>query len=694
MAERREWLVEIGTEELPPRALKTLAEAFKAHLLDSLEQAGLDHAGLDYYATPRRLALRASKLAAVQPDRKVSRRGPPMTVAIAEDGTPTRAGQKFADGCGVPFDQLGRLETEKGDYLFYEEVEAGLSAAEVLPGLVEQALAALPVPRRMRWGSSDIEFVRPVHWVVMLLDRDIVPTSLFGIEADRYTRGHRFLAPDRLAIAHAADYPQLLESKAWVVADFALRRARIEDEVGKLAQTIGGQALYDDGLLDEVTALVEWPVPLAGRFEERFLALPREVLVSTLQAHQRYFPVENADGELLAEFITVSNIPSRDPGQVKAGNERVVRPRLSDAAFFFDNDRQQTLASRFGSLSDVVFQKKLGSLRDKSERVSALAEEIAVSLGVDAEQAARAAMLAKCDLVTAMVGEFPDLQGVMGHYYANHDGESALVAQAIEEQYLPRFAGDLLPQGDPGRVLAVAEKLDTLVGIFAIGQRPSGTRDPFGLRRSALGALRIIIECGLDLDLLQHLRSASARTPGCTKADEVSAEVFDYMMERLRAYYTEDATNPVSAEIFEAVLARRPTRPLDFHQRIQAVTHFTSLAASTSLAAANKRVANILRKAGFKAGAAVDPSRLVEAEERQLYEQLCGLRQDVEELIARRDYSPALERLATLRTPVDEFFDKVMVMAEDVDLQHNRLALLNQMQDLFLRTADLSRLSS
>jgi len=693
MAEHGEWLVEIGTEELPPRALKTLADAFAAHLLNGLEQAGLDHAGLHPYATPRRLAVRASKLATIQPDRKVSRRGPPVRVAIAEDGTPTRAGQKFADGCGVPFDQLGRLETDKGDYLFYEDVEAGLSAAEVLPGLVEQALAALPVPRRMRWGSSDVEFVRPVHWVVMLLDQDIVPTTLFGIDADRYTRGHRFLAPERLAIAHAADYPQVLESKAWVVADFALRRARIEDEVGKLAQSIGGQALYDDGLLDEVTALVEWPVPLAGRFEERFLALPREVLVSTLQAHQRYFPVENADGDLLPAFITVSNIPSRDPGQVKAGNERVVRPRLSDAAFFFDNDQRQTLASRIGSLADVVFQKKLGSLRDKSERVSALAEEIATSLGVDAEQASRAAMLAKCDLVTAMVGEFPDLQGVMGHYYAAHDGEPALVGQAIEEQYLPRFAGDLLPQGDPGRVLAVAEKLDTLVGIFAIGQRPSGTRDPFGLRRSALGALRIIIECEMDLDLLQHLRSAAARTPGCTQVDEVAAEVFDYMMERLRAYYTEDADHPVSAEIFEAVLARRPSRPLDFHQRIQAVMRFTSLAASTSLAAANKRVANILRKARFKTGASVDASLLVEAEERRLCDELSALREDVEKLIEEREYGPALERLATLKAPVDAFFEKVMVMAEEPELQHNRLALLSQMQDLFLRTADLSRLS-
>lgn len=693
MAERAEWLVEIGTEELPPRALKSLAEAFSAHLGAGLDQAGLDHAGLQSYATPRRLAVRASKLATVQPDRKVARRGPPVRIAVADDGSPTRAGEKFANGCGVPFEQLGRLETDKGEYLFYEDVQAGLSAAALLPGLVEQALAALPVPRRMRWGSSDVEFVRPVHWVVMLLDKEIVPATLFGIEADRYTRGHRFLAPDPLPIAHASDYPQLLEREAHVVADFAERSARIEKQVGKLAQSIGGRALYDHGLLDEVTALVEWPVPLSGHFEERFLKLPREVLVSTLQAHQRYFPVENSSGELLPEFITVSNLPSRDPAQVKAGNERVVRPRLSDAAFFFDSDRRHTLASRVDSLAKVVFQKKLGSLMDKSQRVSALAGEIAVSLGTDAGQAERAGLLAKCDLLTSMVGEFPDLQGVMGRYYASHDGEPALVAQAIEEQYLPRFAGDALPLGAPGRALAVAEKLDTLAGIFAIGQRPSGTRDPFGLRRSALGALRIIIECELDLDLLQHLRSAAARIPGCASAEDVATEVFDYMMERLRAYYTEAETDPVSADIFEAVLARRPTRPLDFHQRIQAVMGFTSLAASASLAAANKRVANILRKAEFEAGASVDPARLVEGEERALYEALGALRQEVETLIEARSYGAALERLATLGTPVDAFFDKVMVMDEDPALRRNRLALLSQMRDLFLRTADLSRLN-
>ncbi|MGB5622718.1 MAG: glycine--tRNA ligase subunit beta, partial [Gammaproteobacteria bacterium] len=602
-------------------------------------------------------------------------------------------GEKFAAGCGVAFAQLGRVETEKGAYLFHEEVQPGSRAEALLPGLVEQALAALPVPRRMRWGASDEEFVRPVHWVVMLLDGDVVPMSLFGIAAGRQTRGHRFLVRDPITIAQASDYPALLEDVGFVVADFVHRRAQIETSVQDLAAQIGGQALYDDDLLDEVTALVEWPVPIAGQFEERFLSLPREVLVSTLQSHQRYFPVTDASGQLLPRFITVSNLPSRDPAQVTAGNERVVRPRLSDAAFFYDSDRRHTLASRFDGLAGVVFQRKLGSLQDKSLRVAGLAADLAASLGIDAAPAVRAARLAKCDLLTEMVGEFPDLQGVMGRYYALHDGEPQAVADAIAEQYLPRFAGDVLPSAETGQVLAVAEKLDTLTGIFGIGQRPSGTRDPFGLRRSALGALRIIIEHELDLDLLHHLRLAASRIPGVKDGDEVAEQVFDYMMDRLRAYYTEAEKDPVAAEVFDAVLARRPTAPLDFHRRLEAVESFAALPAAESLAAANKRVANILRKAGYDGDRTPDPARLVEPEERRLNEELDQLRDEVQALLEARDYRLALERLATLRGSIDAFFDKVMVMADDPELQRNRLALLSQMRELFLHTADLSRLS-
>ncbi len=693
MAERKEWLVEIGTEELPPRALKRLGDAFAGALVDGLNKAGLGFENLRGYATPRRLAVRVSGLAPIQPERKVSRRGPPVAVAIDADGAPTRAGEKFAAGCGVAFDQIGRLETDKGAYLFYEDVQPGSRAEALLPGLVEQALTALPVPRRMRWGASDAEFVRPVHWIVMLLDGDVVPATFFGIAADRQTRGHRFLVREPITIGQASDYPALLEDGGFVIADFAQRRAQIETSVQDLAEQIGGRPLYDDDLLDEVTALVEWPVAIAGRFEERFLSLPHEVLVSTLQAHQRYFPVTAANGELLPRFITVSNLPSRDPAQVTAGNERVVRPRLSDAAFFFDSDRRHTLASRIDGLADVVFQKKLGSLQDKSLRVAALAADLAGSLGIDAAPAVRAARLAKCDLLTAMVGEFPDLQGVMGRYYALHDGEPQAVADAIGEQYLPRFAGDVLPSAATGQVLAVAEKFDTLTGIFAIGQRPSGTRDPFGLRRSALGALRIIIEHELDLDLLHHLQLAASRIPGVKDGGEVADQVFDYMMERLRAYYTEADKNPVAAEVFDAVLARRPTAPLDFHRRLEAVESFAALPAAESLAAANKRVANILRKADYDGDRRPDPARLVEPEERRLYKELDQLRDEVQALLEARDYRLGLERLATLRGSVDAFFDKVLVMADDPELQRNRLALLSQMRELFLHTADLSRLS-
>lgn len=693
MAERAEWLVEIGTEELPPKSLKDLRDAFAEALTRGLDEAGLGYERLKAYASPRRLAVRVSALARIQPPRTVSRRGPPVTVALDAEGAPTRAGEKFAASCGVDFDRLGRLETDKGTYLFYEDVEPGLSAAEILPRLVEDALAALPVPRRMRWGSSEAEFVRPVHWVVMLLDDAVVPATLFAIDAGRDTRGHRFLAPEPITIAGAADYPRVLEDGGYVVADFGQRRSLIETSVAKLAGQLDGRPLYDDALLDEVTALVEWPVPVSGRFEERFLELPREVLVSTLQAHQRYFPVEDASGNLLPRFITVSNLPSRDPAQVSAGNERVVRPRLSDAAFFYDSDRRRPLASRFDGLADVVFQKRLGSLQDKSLRVASLAGEIARILGFDPESASRAARLAKCDLLSEMVGEFPDLQGVMGRYYALHDGEAGTVAEAIGEQYLPRYAGDTLPASGVGQALALADKLDTLTGIFAIGQRPSGTRDPFGLRRGALGALRIMIEHELDLDLLALLKQAASRIPGVGEPATVADEVFDYMMERLRSYYTEADEDPTPVEVFESVLAKRPSAPLDFHRRIEAVRSFAALPAAGSLAAANKRVANILRKADYTGDGQTDPSRLVEPEERRLYEDLDRLRDEVGRLIDSRQYRAGLERLATLREPVDAFFDKVMVMADEPELQRNRLALLSQMRELFLRTADLSRLS-
>lgn len=693
MADLCEFLIEVGTEELPPKALRSLQNAFLSGIETGLEDKNLAYEKAVVYSTPRRLAVRVHGMARMQPDREIERRGPPVSIAVGDDGKPTKAGVKFAESCGVGFGDVGRLETGKGEYLLYKGVESGHPAVDILPEVIRESLAALPVPRRMRWGDNDFEFVRPVHWVAAMLDDETMPLELFGIEAGRQTRGHRFHCTGILDIPSAADYPGVLEDAGRVIPLFEQRRTKIEAQVLDLATAIGGRPVYGDELLDEVTALVEWPVPIAGTFEDRYLDLPREVLISTLQAHQRYFPVEDDTGKLVPQFIAVTNLESADPEQVREGNERVVRPRLSDAAFFWDTDRKRPLASRVEDLDKVVFQRKLGSLGDKTRRVAALAAHVADSLGWDRVIIERAATLARCDLLTDMVGEFPDLQGVMGRYYAAHDGEPDEVCSAIEEQYLPRFAGDRLPATDVGKALSLAEKLDTLAGIFSIGQKPTGTRDPFGLRRAALGVLRILLEGDLDLDLPTLIRAAADNQPVEADADAVASEVLGYIMDRLRAYYTE-GVGEVSApvEVFEAVLDRSPISVPDFHRRIKAVLEFAKLPAAASLAAANKRVANILRQADVSDTLDADPDILQEPDEKSLFAELIRLRDEVEPLLEERNYRVALERLAVLRDPVDSFFDSVMVMDEDPVLRNNRLALLSQMRRLFLHTADLSRL--
>ncbi|MGI9264578.1 MAG: glycine--tRNA ligase subunit beta [Gammaproteobacteria bacterium] len=700
MAESGEFLVELGTEELPPKSLRTLANAFSDSVTALLATESLAFESIRSYATPRRLALRIDGLATIQPDRAVERRGPPTRIAIADDGLPTKAGQKFAQSVGTSFENLKRLETDKGEYLLYQGTDAGSPATEILPSVVERALSELPIARRMRWGASEFEFVRPVHWLVMLLDADVVPATLFGKTADRITHGHRFLASQPIHLNSARDYPGVLSDSGFVIADFKERKKAIISMIAELVEPTGGRAVYDESLLDEVTALVEWPVAIQGQFDSRFLDLPREVLISTLQSHQRYFPMASQGGgeapdALVAQFITISNINSRDPAQVRKGNERVIRPRLDDAAFFWEKDSQRSLESRRSELSGIIFQHKLGSILDKSDRVEALAPLVAEAIGADKTATLRAAHLAKCDLATDMVGEFPDLQGTMGRYYALNDGESKATASAIEEHYLPRHAGDSLPACPEGQALAIADKVDTLASIFAIGQRPSGTRDPFGLRRGALGVLRILIEGELDLDLKKIVEDAANQVPQIEDPDLVSKNVFDYMMDRLRAYYT-DGVGSIHApvNVFEAVLARSPVSPLDFHRRMQAVLEFASLPAADSLAAANKRVANILDKTGRDDWEDADRDRLIEAEEKVLFESLTILSGEVRPLLAERKYRAALERLATLREPVDAFFDAVMVMDEDPHLRENRLALLNQMRKLFLHTADLSRLAT
>ncbi len=715
-AERRDFLLEIGTEELPPRSLPALQQALVAGLAAGLDKAGLAHGELVGFATPRRLAVWVKRLAAQQPEQHLKRRGPPVNAAFDAAGQPTRAALAFAESCGSTVEALQKLDEGKGTFLFFVGTKPGARAVELLPGLVQAALDALPIPRRMHWGSGTALFVRPVHWVVMLFGKDLVPATLLDTPAGHLTRGHRFHAPRPIRIASPGSYERTLRERGHVLADFAARREHIRARVAAAAANVQGRALITEALLQEVTALVEWPVVLTGRFEERFLSLPREVLTSTLEDHQRYFPVEDAQGRLLPAFIAVSNIESRDPATVRAGNERVVRARLADAAFFWEQDRKQPLAARRAALDAVTFQAKLGSLGDKTRRVSALAAEIAVAAGGSREHARRAAELCKCDLLTAMVGEFPELQGLMGSYYAQADGEPHEVAAAIREHYLPRAAGDQLPATRAGLAVAIADKLDTLAGIFAIGEKPTGTKDPFGLRRAALGVQRILIEKALELDLRKYIdqalaavradiervraTAATAAEPSqAAPADSTASEIYDFLMERLRAYYLDSAGAPpmpgqaaVTTEMFDAVLAARPGSPLDFDARLKALSTFLELPESASLTAANKRIANILRKANMTPPAEVDVLHLRESAEVRLFDSMRALRDAVATATAQHEYAGALGRLAQLRPAVDAFFDQVMVMDENPQLRANRLSLLAQLQGLFAGVADLSRL--
>jgi glycyl-tRNA synthetase beta chain len=697
MSRTADFLVEIGTEELPPKALPSLENAFASQLREGIAGLGLASGILHSYATPRRLAVLVENLDLVQAAKVVEKRGPPVGVAFDAQGRPTRAALAFAEGCGVPIEQVGRQETPKGAWLMHRAELPGRPAAELLGSVVEAALAALPIPRRMRWGNGTAEFVRPVHWVVMLLGTSVLTTPVLGLVPGRVTRGHRFHAPDPLTIASPGDYAHLLATHGHVLPDFSERRSRVRGLAEQAAREAGGTALFDADLLDEVTSLVEWPVPVLGRFPAKFLELPEEVLVATLQGHQRYFPVRGPDGRLLPAFVTMANLDSREPEQVRLGNERVVIPRLSDAAFFWAQDRQVPLARRAEQLGTVVFQQGLGTLADRAARVGSLGAAIAEAQGQDAKPVRRAAALGKADLLTQMVGEFPELQGRMGYHYALHDGESDLVAVAIEEQYLPRHAGDRLPATPAGRILSIAERVDTLAGIFALGKRPSGSKDPFGLRRAALGLLRILVEHGVDLDLRALFARAVSGLP-VTAGEHVALvdELFDFVLERARAWYLEGLApglpaGVVTAEMFEAVRLRRPVSLVDFHARLAGVCAFMALPEANSLATANKRIANILRNAQVS-GARDMPvtDRFEFAEERSLHAAVLKVEAQHRSHLERRDYQRALTDLATLRTPVDAYFEAVLVMADDPAVRSNRLAQLRQLRELFLDVADLS----
>lgn len=694
MSETADLLVEIGTEELPPKTLRKLSEAFGEALCDRLEAKILGAHQGTVYATPRRLAVLVPEVPTNQPDRDIERRGPALDAAFDAQGNPTKAAEGFARSCGVEVEHLDRYETADGRWLLFRSTAVGESTLSLLPAIVEEALARIPIARRMRWSNLDVEFVRPVHWVTLLYGSDSVEVDIMGVRSGGNTYGHRFHHPQSVALSEPSEYAKTLYGGAHVIAEFAARKEVIRTQVEEAAESTGGHAVIDEALLEENAALVEWPVAVTGSFDVLYLALPDCVLTATMQGHQRYFPITGDDGALMPHFVAISNIESSNPDTVRHGNERVIRPRLADAAFFFEADQKKSLEERRDSLKDVVYQEKLGSVYDKSERVSHLAGIVTIAMGHSPDEvklARRAGTLFKCDLVTDMVGEFPELQGAMGREYALAGGEDIPVAIAIGESYMPRFAGDNIPSSSIGRALSVADRLDTLMGIFLIGQAPTGDKDPFALRRTALGALRIMIEGELPLDLHKLLKSTADGFAQFSDSAGVVDEVMEFVLERLKGYFVDQG---VPIDVFQAVQAREPREPYDFAKRVHAVDAFRKLPEAASLAAANKRIQNILKQAADAVPAKVDDSLFAEDAEWNLAAKTLGLSPRVRELLKMRDYTTAMTSLAGLREGVDDFFDNVKVMDDDERLRKNRLALLQSISNLFLETADISKLQT
>lgn len=684
-----DFLLELGTEELPPKALKTLIAALEENIAAGLQAHELTYRAIRSFAAPRRLAVIVEDLIEATPQKELVVWGPPRTVAFDAAGKPTKAAIAFAEKNQIALDALTAESDGKVEKLVARITTQGKETCSLLGEIVETAFARLPIAKRMRWGSKRTEFVRPAHWLVMLYGYDIVDADVLGLRANRCTRGHRFHYNQELQLERADEYLDKLKTIGYVMVDMAERRAVIEQQVKAEAEKVGGVAVIDADLLDEVTALVEWPVALTGNFEKRFLDVPAEALIASMKEHQKYFHVVDSKGKLLPHFITVANIESKNPALVIDGNERVIRPRLSDAAFFFETDKKVTLESLRERLKTIVFQAQLGTIFEKTERVAALAVYIADKLKADKQLAERAGQLCKSDLVTNMVGEFDNMQGIAGYYYALNDGENAEVAAAMNEQYLPRFAGDALPATTTGAIIALADRLDTISGIFGIGQQPTGSKDPFALRRASISVLRILVEKNLDLDLRDLLNFAVAQHKALTAGSDLVDTVLGYMLDRFRAFY-EDAQIP--AEVFQAVLAKQISVPLDIDLRVKAVFEFSKLPQAQALAAANKRVSNILSKQSGAVDAALNADLLVEDAEQQLAKAVTAKSSVVAPLHVSRQYTEALASLADLQQPVDNFFDHVMVMCDNPALQQNRLALLQQLRGLFLEVADISYL--
>ncbi|WP_285163786.1 glycine--tRNA ligase subunit beta [Shewanella goraebulensis] len=682
-------LIEVGTEELPPKALRKLAESFLANFTEELTKAELAYENATWYAAPRRLAISVEQLAVAQADKVVEKRGPAVAQAFDAEGNPTKAAMGWARGNGITVEQADRLKTDKGEWLLHQAKVVGVETKSLIAAMAQKSLDKLPIPKPMRWGSNTTQFIRPVHTVTMLLGDELVAGELLGIESARTIRGHRFMGVDTFELDHADNYLTELETQGKVLADYQRRKDIIKENAEIAAKEIGGVAELEDDLLEEVTALVEWPVVLTASFEEKFLDVPAEALVYTMKGDQKYFPVFDKAGQLLPNFIFVTNIESKDPQQIISGNEKVVRPRLADAEFFFETDKKQSLETRLASLESVVFQKQLGTIKARVERISAMAGFIATSINANSEEAARAGLLSKSDLMTNMVMEFTDLQGTMGMHYARLDGETEAVAVALAEQYKPKFSGDTVPTAPISICVALAEKLDTLVGIFGIGQAPKGAADPFALRRAAIGILRLCLENNLPLDLVDLIAKAKELHGENLTNENVSEQVLEFFMGRFRSWYQDQG---VGVDVILAVLARKPTAPADFESRIKAVAHFRTLEQASALAAANKRVSNILAKVEGDIPSTIDSGLLVESAEKALAEKLAELQPQLAPLFAAANYQQALDLLAGLRESVDTFFEDVMVMADDAALKNNRLALLNSLREQFLHAADISLL--
>ena len=686
----RDLLIEIGTEELPPKTLSDLSQSFEDLLCGELKRLGLNYKSVRRFATPRRLAVVISSLQETQNDKEINKIGPAVSAAFDDNSAPTPAALGFAKSCGIPVEGLSRTIKDGIEKLSYSFSEKGGQTSDLLPAIVRKTLGQLPAPKRMRWGSSQEEFIRPVHWMVFLFGSEIIDLEIYGISSSRNTLGHRHHTDKEIAINNAADYEDCLETSGWVIPDLAKRKELVSKLIVEEGEKIGATTVVDEPLLDEVTALVEYPVALIGGFDIDFLDIPQEALILAMKSHQKCFYLIDGNKKLLPKFVTVSNIASRDPEQVIKGNERVIRPRLADARFFFETDRKSTLISKIEPLKNVVFQEKLGSIFDKSERVATLSAYIASELNIEPLHCKRAAMLSKCDLLTNMVAEFSDLQGVMGSYYAKHDKETHEVVCALREQYLPRFAGDDLPQSQTGTVLAIADRLDSIVGLFGVGQPPTGSKDPFGLRRSAIGILRMLLEGKYDLNIVRLIDTSIASYTVNEFNSNTASEVFKFLLERFKAWY-QDAG--VTTEVFQSVFVLQPTSPLDFHYRIQAVHKFNSMPEAKFLAAANKRVSNLLAKQEHELESReLNKSLFRESAELTLYEAIQAKKVEVAPLFMRRDYMAGLSSLSSLKTTIDGFFDTVLIIHDDPTVRTNRLILLQQLRKLFLQAADISYL--